>query len=179
MKKTGFTLIELLTVIFILGVLASVVVVNVSSARVKARDDRRKIDIDTVAQSLELYYAQNKSYPVGVGPTCQIGFSADGGYAIGCYQGLSTILIPNFITALPQDPVHSDSSGYPNGDYYAYFLDGAKKKYALDAKLERNPTTFDPSITCNVPADSVQEGTFYKSGIAKCGGTYHYRRAGR
>ncbi|MCL5795073.1 MAG: prepilin-type N-terminal cleavage/methylation domain-containing protein [Patescibacteria group bacterium] len=62
--KRGFTLVELLVVIAIIGILASVVVVNYNSSKAKARDAKRKTDLMTIQSALELYYADNKSYPL-------------------------------------------------------------------------------------------------------------------
>lgn len=62
-RSHGFTLIELLTVITIIGVLTSVVAVNVSSSRKAARDARRKSDIKAMQTALELYYNANQQFP--------------------------------------------------------------------------------------------------------------------
>ncbi len=59
----GFTLIELLTVITIIGILTTIVSVNVSSSRKQARDARRKSDIKAIQTSLELYYNANQQFP--------------------------------------------------------------------------------------------------------------------
>ena len=65
----GFTLIELLVVISIIGLLASVVLTNVNSARGKARDARRVADLQQIITALQLYYHDNRSYPpVTYGP---------------------------------------------------------------------------------------------------------------
>jgi type II secretion system protein G len=62
---SGFTIIELLVVIAIIGLLASVVLVSVNSARAKSRDAARVQAMKQVQSALELYYADNKHYPLG------------------------------------------------------------------------------------------------------------------
>lgn len=59
----GFTLIELLVVISIIGVLAALVVVNYSSARIRTRDVARKSDLAQIKRALRLYYNDNNAYP--------------------------------------------------------------------------------------------------------------------
>jgi type II secretion system protein G len=63
MKKRGFTLIELLVVIAIIGVLATIVVINVGGAQLRARDARRSSDIDSMKTAFGLYYADYGKYP--------------------------------------------------------------------------------------------------------------------
>lgn len=151
-RERGFTLVELLTVIAIISILAGMVMVNVNSARVKARDDKRKIDIDTVSQSLELYYAQNKRYPANPGMI----------FHPSTWATLRSAL-SGYISSWPTDPGR-----------YIYVTDTNNKKYVADAKLEKKPS--------GVVVGSCDPGqaSFWQSGDFDCGdGTYHYRRAGR
>ena len=59
----AFTLIELLVVISIIGVLSSVVLTSLNSARIKSRDARRVSEIRQIQYALELYYDANGKYP--------------------------------------------------------------------------------------------------------------------
>jgi prepilin-type N-terminal cleavage/methylation domain-containing protein len=71
-KQGGFTLIELLVVIAIIGLLASVVLLALNSARAKSRDAKRLADMRQLASALELYFNDSiTGYPVdgGVVPT--------------------------------------------------------------------------------------------------------------
>ncbi len=66
-KSAGFTLIELLVVIVIIGILSGLGLGSFMSSQQKARDARRKGDLDNISKALELYYNDKGVYPVGDG----------------------------------------------------------------------------------------------------------------
>ena len=66
LKKQGFTLIELLIVIAIIGILSTLAVVALQSARQSARDAKRISDIKQMQIALELYYNARGQYPDNV-----------------------------------------------------------------------------------------------------------------
>jgi general secretion pathway protein G len=59
----GFTLVELLVVLAIIGLLATVVVVNVLPAQNSARVQKARADIALIEQGLELYRLDSGRYP--------------------------------------------------------------------------------------------------------------------
>ncbi len=63
MDKKGFTLIELLVVIAIIGLLSTLAVVALSSARLKSRDAKRVSDLKQMQTALELYFTDQNAYP--------------------------------------------------------------------------------------------------------------------
>jgi prepilin-type N-terminal cleavage/methylation domain-containing protein len=65
-KNKGFTLIELLVVIAIIGILASVVLASLNSARAKGADAAIKSNLANMRAQAELYYDSNSSSYLGV-----------------------------------------------------------------------------------------------------------------
>lgn len=57
--ERGFTLIELLVVIAIIGLLSSIVLASLSSARAKSRDSKRVAEMRNIEESLHLYAINN------------------------------------------------------------------------------------------------------------------------
>jgi type II secretory pathway pseudopilin PulG len=86
-------LIELLVVIAIIGLLASVVLASLNSARVKARDAKRASEVKQLKLALEFYYDTNSQYPQA---GCQ---NCGGGWA-----PLSGFIVPIYMPQLPVDP---------------------------------------------------------------------------
>ena len=115
--KRGFTLIELLVVISIIGLLASIVLASLGSAREKARDARRMSDLHTFRTALELYASSNNGYP----NTSSAFRSQCAGW--GSYAANSVIpgLVPTYIPAMPADP---DMNVSANLNCYIYISDG-------------------------------------------------------
>lgn len=60
--KKGFTLIELLVVIAIIGILASVVLASLNSARSGGADAAIKSELNQIRTASEIYYADNGDY---------------------------------------------------------------------------------------------------------------------
>lgn len=87
----GFTLIELLVVIAIIGVLASIVLASLNTARRKSRDTRRIADMNQVKLANELYFDTWREY----------------------WETTSVnTLAPTFISVFPSDPLNSGSHVY-------------------------------------------------------------------
>ena len=112
----GFTLIELLVVIAIIGILSSVVLASLSSARKKSRDARRIADFHQIMLALELYNDAKGYYPPihqAYAPECSTPPCWDThGYDVSNNSGwtsLQTDLAP-YIPKLPVDPLNSGTA---------------------------------------------------------------------
>jgi prepilin-type N-terminal cleavage/methylation domain-containing protein len=82
--KRGFTLIELLVVIAIIGILASVVLASLNSARDKGSDAAIKSSINNMRAQAELYYDSNGNHYGTESDACNAGmFSGDATIANG------------------------------------------------------------------------------------------------
>lgn len=61
--ERGFTLTELMVVIFILGLLATVVFINVLPALSTANETKARVDISTLEQAMQRYRLDHLTYP--------------------------------------------------------------------------------------------------------------------
>ena len=118
-KIKGFTLIELLVVVAIIGLLSSIVLASLNSARTKARDTRRLLDMRQIQTALALYKDSYGCYPNNTDTADCSGW--DTGFNGG--QGSGDIFIQpletaNLISKTPGDSVTISSCG--GYRYYRY-----------------------------------------------------------
>lgn len=62
-ENSGFTLIEIMVVIIILGLLATLVIPNITGYTEKAKREKARADIASLEGALELFKADNGFYP--------------------------------------------------------------------------------------------------------------------
>lgn len=84
-EEEGFTLVELMVVLVIIGLLATVVIINVLPSQDRAMVQKAKADIALLDQGLEMYKLNNLTYP------------APG-------EGLQALVAKGVIKKLPADP---------------------------------------------------------------------------
>ncbi|MDO8499378.1 MAG: prepilin-type N-terminal cleavage/methylation domain-containing protein [bacterium] len=132
MNKKGFTLIELLVVIAIIGLLSTLAVVALGSARTKARDARRLSDLKQLQTALELYYTDVNAYPAGAGITL-------GSAAYACLNKAG-----GFTTAACDTPYMGQVPSDPNTGSYVYTF--GSNDYTVTATLEGTVGSFIGNI---------------------------------
>lgn len=153
-KQKGFTLIELLVVIAVIGLLASIVLVAVNTAREKARDVKRKADIQQIMLAWELYYDANDEYPLSGGAT-----SPNNGWSNSndsSWDTLQTNVI-DFIS-LPKDPINTASGWAAEAGKYTYTYwsrnYGCDQQWYMIVYRLENPDITSPGVT-------ACDGTFF------------------
>lgn len=145
LQKKGFTLIELLVVIAVIGVISSVVLQGLTSARAKTRDTARKTQMQELNTALSHYYSETGSYP-STGGTWWGVSPYFGSHQNSGANGYIPNLAPAYISTLPTDPLSGQVStrcGRPYPREYLYNSNGVDFKLISFCSPEQ--TTFSPS----------------------------------
>ncbi|MDD2646875.1 MAG: type II secretion system protein [Patescibacteria group bacterium] len=149
-QRRALTLVELMVVIGIIGILSAIAVASFNSARVKARDAVRAQNLKALSMALELYYANNNSYPSGdIGPS-----DSDSNYGFCLEQSTNfATLMSSYMTQIPKDPLFQDTA-YPDHCYW-YRTAGNGSQYHISVYVESS--NYDPA-----QQDGGQETTSYE-----------------
>ena len=108
-SERGFTLVELMVVIVIIGLLATVVMINIAPATDKAAATKVRADVSTLEQGVEMYRLSKMNYPAGS-------------------DGLQALVSEGFIKRLPDDPwgnPYRYSVPGRNGEPFSIYSTGA------------------------------------------------------
>jgi len=118
-NNKGFTLIELLVVIAIIGLLATIVLVSLNTARTKARDAKRKADIKQLSVALAMSYDKDDSYTQPENMCSDTSYGGLGGCGAAGGTGdwdansdLRDLISDGFLGALPVDPMNDTTYRY-------------------------------------------------------------------
>jgi len=114
-KQKGFTLIELLVVIAIIGILSSVVLASLNTARQKSRDAKRVADVKQLQLALEFYFDAERTYPSDI--------------------DRDHLVIPGYIAAIPVPPAGT-GAGLGNDSYRYSALGLGCTDYHIGVALE-------------------------------------------
>jgi len=161
-RNRGFTLIEIVVVIAIIGILASVVIMNINEVKKKARDTQRESDLAQLQLALRLYFEVHGTYRVngggwgGEGNGWTSYTNSDDSYPKSIVQ----VLYEEGYLASPdlKDPLDTTYGGYmiyicdqdARGNYLAYSL-SATKENVVSSELDyatrvcNGNTTNDPN----------------------------------
>lgn len=142
----GFTLIELLVVIAIIGILSSVVLASLNTARNKGYDAQRVSNLRTIQTSLEMYYNDHNAYPAAAAWSSRCpawGGDRGGGNVI---PGL----VPTYLPSFPNDSQQDTSNNYccylyySNGTDYKLLFHNCPTSNACYGSGEANAGFYDP-----------------------------------
>jgi len=169
-KSKGFTLIEMLVVVSLIGILSGIAlnVINIKKVQQRSRDSRRIGDIKRVQTALELYFADNRAYPVSIS-------WVDINSASNVVKTSLTTPPNIYIDIFPMDPSAASTtedasmtchtSVNPQSYGYYYISNNTGGKYVLNAIMETTENA-DDSLCSSLPNCQTGSGiTCNSSGV--------------
>jgi prepilin-type N-terminal cleavage/methylation domain-containing protein len=150
--SVAFTLIEIMIVVSIIGILATVVGINVQGSSAQSRDAQRQADLRNLQTAIEMYRKDNGRYPAGCrGPDM---WSGQIGSNVACNPASKDYIIglaPKYIKALPSD---EKLNGTDSGFMYWTNTEGTVYKARAYRTVESETVTFEhPLKPCDIRAD--------------------------
>jgi prepilin-type N-terminal cleavage/methylation domain-containing protein len=134
-RQSGFSLIELLVVIFIIGVLASLLTTNLVGTRDRAQDSNIKSSLQELKKGLRIYYNDYQSYP-----------DDNSGQIVGCGaagdQICGSTTFSNGGTTIYMKELPETFSYYSDGDeefLLVVELDNASDQDIIDSQANCSP----------------------------------------
>lgn len=128
-QNRGFTLIELLVVIAIIGLLSSIILASLNTARAKSRDARRLADTKELQTALELYNSDHSgAYIINTAA-----ITTNSGFA----TAMAALVTGGYMGVIPTDP---------GTNVYKYLSTSSGAYYCLGVNLEGSSV---PASTCN------------------------------
>lgn len=113
--NSGFSLIEILVVLLIIGLLSTLVAINVLPSQDRARVEKAKADISIMGNALEMHRLERFTYP-----SSELGLKAL--LKTGGEDSLNNVNNRGYIKSLPKDPWGND---------YQYIIPGQNGEYDL------------------------------------------------
>ena len=113
--NSGFSLIEILVVLLIIGLLSTLVAINVLPSQDRARVEKAKADISIMGNALEMHRLERFTYP-----SSELGLKAL--LKTGEENSLNNVNNRGYIKSLPKDPWGND---------YQYIIPGQNGEYDL------------------------------------------------
>ena len=144
--KNGFTLVEMVLVTVIIGIVAGIVIniIDIPRVQARSRDSKRISDMKRIQTALELYFGENRVYPI------QISF----GFAQTVLAGS---IVPSYMDQIPLDPLNNKTAksttmrcrnNSPTHGYY-YITNGTGTKYVISAITELAIPSENINNRCN------------------------------
>lgn len=150
-------MVELLVAISIIGILSAIILSGTAATRKSGRTAQRVSDLKRVQSALDLYYANNRSYPNTGGSTSWRSVCPGGGglrsdeVIVDVVTGMK--LVPAYLDVMPIDPQTKPGSdlscyGYTsNGTDYAFIDYGVAELMngSFGASYAKYPELADPA----------------------------------